>query len=64
MRHPLAPTPFGLSRHSYERHSIERWLAAHATSPLTGRALPHKELVPNHRLRAVIEDLHQDEAVL
>ena len=28
--------------HSYERGSIERWLAAHGTSPLTGRALPHK----------------------
>ena len=34
--------------HSYERGSIERWLAAHGTSPLTGRALPHKALTPNH----------------
>ena len=45
--------------HSYERGSIERWLAAHGTSPLTGRALPHKELTPNHRLRSVIQELQQ-----
>jgi len=43
--------------HSYERASIERWLAAHRTSPMTGRVLPHTELVPNHRLRGVIDEI-------
>lgn len=43
--------------HSYERAAIERWLAAHRTSPMTGRVLPHCELVPNHRLRAVIDEI-------
>ena len=27
--------------HSYERASIERWLAAHGTSPLTSNHLPY-----------------------
>ena len=42
---------------SYERASIERWLVGHRTSPLTGRPLPSSTLVPNHRLRHVIQDL-------
>ena len=43
--------------HSYEREAITRWLGAHRTSPLTGRPLANTSLVPNHRLRSVIQDL-------
>lgn len=43
--------------HSYERESIERWLQCHRTSPLTGRVLLSRHLIPNHRLRAVIDEL-------
>ena len=43
--------------HSYEREAIERWLAGHRTSPLTGRLMPNTTLLPNHRLRALIQDL-------
>jgi len=43
--------------HSYEREAIERWLQGHRTSPLTGRALPHANLIPNHSLRGLIEEL-------
>ena len=39
--------------HTYEREAAERWLAKHATSPLSGQALPPHglTLVPNHALR-------------
>ena len=42
--------------HSYERTSIEAWLADHDTSPLTGARLQYKLLVPNHALRKVAEE--------
>ena len=48
--------------HSYERAAIERWLAGHRTSPLTGRALPHGDLIPNHRLRSLIEGVERQPA--
>ena len=41
---------------TYERHAIEKWLLGNATSPLTGKALPHFELAPNVVLRSLIED--------
>ena len=39
--------------HTYEREAAERWLAKHATSPLSGQPLPPHglDLVPNHALR-------------
>lgn len=43
--------------HSYERSAIERWLSGHRTSPLTGRVMPSMTLLPNHRLRQLIQDL-------
>ena len=43
--------------HSYERASIEQWLRTRRTSPLTGQPLPNQTLIPNHRLRAMIEDV-------
>ena len=43
--------------HSYERVAIQRWLEMRRTSPMTGAILHHAQLVPNHRLRAVIDDL-------
>jgi hypothetical protein len=43
--------------HSYERESIERWLQTHRTSPMTGRPLHSRNLIPNHRLRSLIDDL-------
>jgi hypothetical protein len=43
--------------HSYEREAIERWLMGHRTSPLTGRVMPGTTLIPNHRLRQLINDM-------
>jgi hypothetical protein len=43
--------------HSYEREAIERWFTTHRTSPLTGRAMPNHTLIPNHRLRTLIQDM-------
>jgi serine/threonine protein kinase len=42
--------------HSYERASIELWLATHNTSPKTGAQLPNNALNPNHALRNAIEE--------
>ena len=42
--------------HSYERASIELWLATHNTSPKTGAQLPNQALTPNHALRNAIEE--------
>lgn len=45
---------FAADGHSYERANITAWLANHSTSPLTNEALPHKMVVPNHALKALI----------
>ena len=41
---------------TYERGSIEQWLAQSSTSPLTGHHLPHLGLAPNVVLRGLIRD--------
>jgi len=43
--------------HSYERASIEKWLLAHDTSPMTGEQLENKTLVPNIALCSQIRAL-------
>ena len=43
--------------HSYEREAITRWLSFRRTSPMTGAILTSDRLVPNHRLRALIDHL-------
>ena len=40
--------------HTYQRESIETWLTQHQTSPLTGLPLPHRNLVSNFALKAMI----------
>lgn len=37
--------------HNYEREAIEKWYRDHNTSPVSGRAVPHKYLTPNIYLR-------------
>ena len=41
--------------HCYERKEIENWLRNHDTSPKTNEKLEHKNLVPNHALKALID---------
>ena len=41
--------------HTYDRKSIESWLASHSTSPMTNTRLSSKALSPNYALRAAIE---------
>lgn len=41
--------------HSYERNCIERWFEGHDRSPKTNRVLSNMHLIPNHALRAAIE---------
>ncbi|EOD21260.1 hypothetical protein EMIHUDRAFT_241449 [Emiliania huxleyi CCMP1516] len=48
--------------HSYERSAIERWLATKSTSPMTGEALVHSFLAPNHTLRRMIREWQQARA--
>ena len=40
--------------HSYEREAIAKWLLFSSLSPLTGKPLPDKVLLPNHCLRSQI----------
>ena len=42
--------------HSYEKAEIERWLASHNTSPITGAVLASTTLTRNHALRNSIEE--------
>ena len=48
--------------HSYERSAIERWLATKSTSPMTGEALVHSFLAPNHTLRRMIREWEEARA--
>jgi hypothetical protein len=42
--------------HTYERYAIEKWLHTHNTDPRTNVELRSKNLIPNHSLRASIEE--------
>ena len=44
---------------TYERSAIEQWLENHNTSPKTGVELESKQLIPNHSLRSLIQDLNK-----
>mgnify|MGYP001406724044 CR=1 FL=1 len=46
--------PLATTVHSAARANLPAWLASHSTSPLTNEALPHKMVVPNHALKALI----------
>ncbi|XP_024316547.1 U-box domain-containing protein 34 isoform X4 [Brachypodium distachyon] len=41
--------------HTYEHYAIEAWLRKYRTSPLTRRKLPNLSIIPNHSLRAAIQ---------
>ncbi|XP_058069356.1 LOW QUALITY PROTEIN: putative U-box domain-containing protein 50 [Magnolia sinica] len=57
MKHPyLAADGF-----SYELEAIEEWLGSgHDTSPMTNLKLQNKLLTPNHTLRSLIQDWHNN----
>ncbi len=40
---------------SYERNHAESWLNGHDTSPTTRKLLPNKDIIPNHTLKAAID---------
>jgi hypothetical protein len=42
--------------HSYERSAIQQLIAIKQTSPKTNAPLSHRELTPNHALKALISD--------
>ena len=41
---------------TYERSAIQHWLKNHNTSPKTGKGLKNKNCIPNHIVRAQIQD--------
>ncbi|XP_062218582.1 U-box domain-containing protein 34-like [Phragmites australis] len=41
--------------HTYEHYAIRAWLKRHKTSPVTRCKLPHSSIIPNHSLRATIQ---------
>eukprot|EP00287_Rhodomonas_sp_CCMP768_P006990 CAMPEP_0196725336 /NCGR_PEP_ID=MMETSP1091-20130531/6937_1 /TAXON_ID=302021 /ORGANISM="Rhodomonas sp., Strain CCMP768" /LENGTH=70 /DNA_ID=CAMNT_0042067603 /DNA_START=34 /DNA_END=246 /DNA_ORIENTATION=- len=42
--------------HVYERTAIQRWLAAHNTSPKTNQIVERGQLIRCHALRAIISE--------
>jgi hypothetical protein len=40
---------------SYEREAITKWLQTSRVSPMTGAELSHRQVVPNHALRWIID---------
>lgn len=54
IEHSLMHDPvFAADGHTYERRAIERWLAFHNTSPLTGQTLKHRSVTPNFLANAM-----------
>ena len=41
--------------HTYEKSAIQIWLQQHDTSPVTGIALAHMRIVPNHLIKGAIK---------
>ncbi|KAF2943782.1 U-box domain-containing protein 34 isoform X2 [Oryza sativa Japonica Group] len=41
--------------HTYEQQAIKAWLKKHKVSPVTRRILPNLSVIPNHSLRAAIQ---------
>mmetsp|Transcript_9418 Transcript_9418/g.14862 ORF Transcript_9418/g.14862 Transcript_9418/m.14862 type:complete len:134 (+) Transcript_9418:163-564(+) len=50
------PVMVAESGHTYERAAITQWLESHKTDPKTNMALSTKTLIPNHGLRATIQE--------
>ena len=48
---------------SYEREAITTWLQRNLISPLTGRKLPNSQVIPNIRLRGLIEEFRNEHEV-
>nr|XP_034578051.1 U-box domain-containing protein 34-like isoform X2 [Setaria viridis] len=41
--------------HTYEHYAIRAWLKRHKTSPVTRSKFPNSSIIPNHSLRAAIQ---------
>lgn len=54
---PMSDPVVAADGHTYERSSIEKWLAKNNTSPLTGLPLSHKNLTPNYTLRSMLQTI-------
>ena len=48
---------FACDGHTYERHAIERWLAASNISPMTGQQMRSRQLTPNFVMKKVMHEL-------
>lgn len=44
---------------TYERSAIEEWLKTHDKSPLTGKALTNKKLIPNFVMKKLINSFYE-----
>ena len=52
MHHPV----FAADGYSYERAAIVEWFRKSNLSPMTDIRLPHTDIVPNHALKAMIQE--------
>ena len=59
---PMTDPVVAADGHSYDRAAIEGWFrSGHRTSPMTGQTLRSQALIPNHRLRQMIESIDEHE---
>lgn len=53
---PMKEPVVAADGHTYEKKAISKWYRTSNISPLTGKELPHKELVPNYLLISTFQD--------
>ena len=53
---PMKEPVVAADGHTYEKKAISKWYRTSNMSPLTGKELPHKELVPNYLLISTFQD--------
>mmetsp|Transcript_77234 Transcript_77234/g.151268 ORF Transcript_77234/g.151268 Transcript_77234/m.151268 type:complete len:365 (-) Transcript_77234:192-1286(-) len=46
--------------HTYDRAAIQKWLYSHGTSPKTGQEMANTDLIENHNLKRLINDLVEE----
>ena len=46
--------------YTFERRAIERWFARERTSPLTGKPVSSKQLIPNRLIKTMIAEFLED----
>ncbi|CAM0946106.1 unnamed protein product [Alopecurus aequalis] len=63
LTHEVMDDPYvAADGHTYEHHAIKDWLGKHRVSPVTRCKLPNSSIIPNHSLRAAIQQWRNSSA--